>query len=201
MTNNTKATVREVIGIFHNADSLKDAIYDLLGSGFKAEELGLLASAQVVESSLGDLYERTNNNSASSRAPAIAFVGRDSIGEAPRTFGGSLLFIGTSGAMGGVVASAALFGGAALAAVSGIVGVGLVGALVATFIHQSDAEYLQQEVDEGHMLLFARIAGIDTAREQLVMDILKKHNGLDVKMYDIPVSNSTEPNFQNAVNA
>jgi hypothetical protein len=198
MTTSKGATVREAVGIFHNADSLKEAINDLLDSGFRPDELGLLASEEVVERSLGDLYERTNENAASSQAPAIAFIGRDSIGEAPRTLGGSLFFVGTSGAVGGVVASAAVFGGAALAAVGGLVGVGMVGALVAAFIHQSDAEYLQQEVDEGHILLFARI---DSAREKQAMDILKEHSGLDVKMYDIPVKSSTQPNLPNVVNA
>lgn len=198
MATRTGTTVREAVGIFHNADSLKEAINDLLDSGFRPDELGLLASAQVVERSLGDLYARTNENSASPQAPAIAFVGRDSIGEAPRTVGGSLFFVGTTGVLGAVVASAAVFGGAALAAVGGIVGVGMIGALVATFINQSDAEYLQQEVDEGHILLFARI---DSTREQQAMDILKQHSGLDVKMYDVPVISSMEPNMPKVVSA
>ncbi len=198
MTTNNKATVREAIGIFHNADSLHEAITDLLASGFETEELGLLASEQVVERSLGNLYARTNENPASPQAPAIAFVGRESIGDAPRTVGGSLFFVGTSGVMGAVVASSAVFGGAVLAAVGGIVGVGLIGALVATVIHQSDAEYLQQQVDEGHILLFVRI---DSAREQQAMNILKQHSGLDVKMYDVPVKSSVEPNSPTVAHA
>ena len=104
-----------------------------------------------------DLYARTNESADLPQAPAIAFIGRESIGETGHTLGGSLFFVGTTGVMGAVVASAAVFGGALLAAVGGIVGVGVVGALVATVIHQSDAEYLQQQVDEGHILLFVRI--------------------------------------------
>jgi hypothetical protein len=198
MTSNKGAIIREAVGIFHNADSLKDAINDLLASGFKTDELGLLASEQVVERSLGDLYARTNENPQSPKAPATAFVGRESIGDAPRTVGGSLFFVGTSGVMGAVVASSAVFGGALLAAIGGIVGMGVIGALVATVIHQSDAEYLQQQVDEGHILLFVRI---DSAREQQAMNILKQHSGLDVKMYDVPVKSSWEPNSPKVVNA
>lgn len=191
-------TVREAIGIFHNAGSLRDAIDDLLSSGFRTEELGLLASEQVVEQSLGDLYTRTNDVPDSPMSPAIAFIGRDSFGEAPRTVGGSLFFVGTSGVVGAVVASSAVFGGALVAALGGIVGVGVIGALVASVIHQSDAEYLQQQVDEGHILLFVRI---DSTREQHAMNILKQHSGLDVKMYDIPVKNSKAPNSPDVVNA
>lgn len=198
MTNNKSATVREAVAIFHNADSLKHAINGLLAAGFDSEELGLLASAEVVERSLGDMYARANENSGSPDAPAIAFVGRDVIGETPSAVGGSLVFMGTSGVMGAVVVSAAVFGGAVLAALGGIVGVGVVGALVASVINESDAKYLQKQVDEGHILLFARVAA---DREQQAMDVLKQHSGLDVKMYDIPVKSRTEPNLPDVVNA
>jgi hypothetical protein len=56
---------------------------------------------------------------------------------------------------------------------------------VANIIHQSDAEHLQQQVDEGHILLFVRIT--DAAREQQAMNVLIRHCGVDVKMYEIPV--------------
>jgi outer membrane lipoprotein SlyB len=75
-------------------------------------------------------------------------------------------------------------GGALLAAIGGIVGVGVVGALAAMMIHQSDAEYLQQQVDEGHILLFVRMA--DSSREQQAMNILTRNSAVDVKMYEVP---------------
>jgi hypothetical protein len=183
-TTDNEPSIREAVGIFFNADHLKDAIKDLLASGFAAEELGLLASKQVVERTLGDLYTRTNEHPDSPRAPAIAFIGRESTAETASTLGGSLFFVGTSGVMGAVVASSAVLGGALIAAIGGIVGVGIVGALVATIIHQSDANYLQQQVDEGHILLFVRMA--DPAKEQQAIDILTRHSGVDVKMYEVP---------------
>jgi hypothetical protein len=190
-TSKNEPSIREAVGIFFNAQHLKDTIKDLLASGFDPEELGLLASEQVVERSLGDLYTRTNENADSAQAPAIAFIGKESIGETASALGGGLFFVGTSGITGAVVASAAVFGGALLAAIGGIVGVGVVGALVATIIHQSDAEYLQQQVDEGRILLFVRMA--DSAREQQAMDILIRHCGVDVKMYEVPVKKRSVP--------
>lgn len=186
-----EATVREAIGIFHNAESLRGAIEELLAAGFHSDEIGLLASEQVVEQSLGDLYVRTNEAADSPEAPAIAFVRRESFGDAARTHTGGLMFVGASGAAGAVVASSALLGGALLPAVGAVVGVGLVGAFVASFIHQSDAEYLQQQVDEGHLLLFVRV---DPTREQEAMSILKQHSGLDVKVYEVPVRHPAVPN-------
>jgi hypothetical protein len=188
-------TVREAVGIFHNADSLRGAIQDLLDSGFKYDEIGLLASEQVVERSLGDLYVRVNESADSPDAPATAFVRRESLGEATRTHSGGLVFVGASGAAGAVVASAALLGGALLPAVGAVVGVGLVGAFVASFIHQSDAEYLQQQIDEGQLLLFVRV---DPDREYEAMNILKRQSGLDVKIYEIPVRSTAVPNAPRA---
>ena len=80
-------TVREVVGIFHNPESLRCAIEELLMSGFQYDELGLLASEHVVEKSLGDLYVRTNEAADSPDAPAIAFVRRESLGDATRMRG------------------------------------------------------------------------------------------------------------------
>lgn len=184
-------TVREAVGIFHNAESLRGAIEALFMAGYDQDEIGLLASEQVVEGSLGDLYVRTNQATNSPDAPAIAFVRRESIGDAARTHSGGLMFVGASGAAGAVVASSALLGGALLPAVGAVVGVGLVGALVASFIHQSDAEYLQQQIDEGHLLLFVRV---DRGDEREALDILKQHSGLDVKIYEVPVRHPAVPN-------
>ena len=52
----------------------------------------------------------------------------------------------------------------------------------------ADAEYLQQQVDAGHILLFVRIS--DSAKEKQAMNILTRHCGVDVKMYDVPAAPS-----------
>jgi hypothetical protein len=184
-------TIRQAVGIFHNAESLRGAIEELLVSGFTQDEIGILASEQVVERSLGDLYVRTNEASESPDAPAVAFVRRESLGDAARTHAGGLFFLGASGAAGGVVASSALLGSALLPAVGAVVGVGLVGLFVASFIHQSDAEYLQQQIDEGQILLFVRV---EPEREQEVVRRLIRHSGLDVKIYEVPVRHPAVPN-------
>lgn len=184
-------TIRQAIGIFHNAESLRGAIEDLLLSGFKHDEIGILASEQVVERSLSDLYIRTNEASESPDAPAVAFVRRESFGDAARTHAGGLFFVGASGAAGGIVASTALFGSALLPAVGAVVGVGLIGAFVASFIHQSDAEYLQHQIDEGQILLFVRV---EHQHEQEVVRLLIRHSGLDVKIYEVPVRHPAIPN-------
>lgn len=184
-------TIRQAVGIFHNAESLRGAIEELLVSGFTPDEIGILASEQVVERSLGDLYVRTNEASDSPDAPAVAFVRRESFGDGARTHAGGLFFVGATGAAGGIVASTALLGSALLPAVGAVVGVGLIGLFVASFIHQSDAEYLQQQIDEGQILLFVRV---EPEREQEIVRLLIRNSGLDVKIYEVPVRNPAIPN-------
>lgn len=181
-----QTTVREAVGIFFDAEHLKGAMDELLALGFRYEELGLLASEHAVRQKLADFYTRTNALPDSPKAPVTAFVRKESVGDTAQALGGSLFFAGTTGAMGAVVASAAVLGGSLLAAVGGAVAVGAVGAVVGAVIHQSDAEYLQEQVDKGHLLLFVRL--IDPARDQQALNVLSRHAGTDVKIYEIPVA-------------
>ncbi len=123
-------------------------------------------------------------------SPATAFVSREGGGEAAQSLGGSLYFLGTTGAMGAVVASSAVLGGALFAGIGGVVAVGVVGAVVASVIHQSDADYLRQQVDDGHILLFVRV--LDPSREQQVLDILTRHYAVDAKVYEAPLTPDKE---------
>src|SRR5690606_18369785 len=105
--------------------------------------------------------------------PRMAFVRKKSIGDTVHAWAGALFFAGATTGAGAVVVSAGVLGGALLAAVSGAAAVGAVGAALALVIHQSDAEYLEQQVDEGHLLLFVRTHGEDEERRAL--DILSRH--------------------------
>jgi hypothetical protein len=179
------ATVREAVGVFSEAQQLTSAIDALERSGFERSQFGILAAESTVTKELGELYRRTSAVHDPKKEPAIAFVSRDSIGEAGESMKGSLYFVGMSGVAGLIVASAAVLGGALVAAVGGIVGVGLVGLAVGSVIHQSAADELKQRVDEGHILLFVRLP--HGGREQQAKDILARYSTTDVKVYDIPI--------------
>ncbi|MES2627199.1 MAG: hypothetical protein V4628_18075 [Pseudomonadota bacterium] len=183
-TQSKEPTVREAIGVFSEVELLREAIDTLIANGFEREKLGLLASEQVVKRSLGDFYADTNESHDSNRAPAIAFVGKDALGEAGQSLGGGLFFIGTAGVTGALVTSAAVLGGALLTAVGGVVGVGLVGLAVSSIIHQSDAAFLQHQIDEGRMLLFVRV---NTGNEQQAVHILEQHKATAVKVHEVAV--------------
>lgn len=176
-------TVREAIGIFFEATDLRKAVDALQEAGFKHDELGLLAGEDCVEQSLAEFYKRTNTYTDTTLAPETAFVKKESLGDTFRSLAGALVFTGATTAMGVAVASVGVFGGAVLAAVTGAAGVITVGALIGAIIHQNDAEYLEEQVDEGHILLFVRVH--DAAEEVKAVDILSRHGGYDARVHEV----------------
>lgn len=190
MTKTEAESVREAVGVFSKAEHLVNAIDELERARFERSQFGILASETTVSAQLGALYNRIDDVHDPNKEPAIAFVSRDSIGEAGESMRGSLYFVGTSGVAGAIVASSAVLGGALVAALGGVLAVGLVGLAVGAMIHQSDADELQQRVDEGHVLLFVRLP--QGEREQLAKDILARYTTTEVKVYEVPVK-SGEP--------
>lgn len=179
-----KETVREVIGVFFAGEHLKEAMAELHSSGFDEERIGLLASEHAVKQSLADLYTRTNEPHGAAKAPLRAFVKNKSVGGTVRSMAGGLFFAGTTAAFGAAVASAAVLGGALLPAVSGVMAVGAVGAVLGSVIHQSDAEYLEEHIEKGRLLLLVRPG--DRRREAAAKEILSRHSGYDVRVYEVP---------------
>ncbi|MCC2663290.1 MAG: hypothetical protein K0S35_1212, partial [Geminicoccaceae bacterium] len=67
--------VREAVGVFHDRDSLEDAVEDLLSAGFDRSELSLLAGEQAVEQKLGHAYQKVQELEDDAAVPRAAFVG------------------------------------------------------------------------------------------------------------------------------
>jgi hypothetical protein len=180
----SSGTIREAVGVFAGARDIKDAISELMSSGFKHEEMGLLAGEYTVKQSLGDFYTQTNESAGKKDAPNVAFVAKESFGDTVHAYLGTLFFAGTTVAAGAAVVSAAVLGGALLVAVTGAAVMGAVGAALAAIIHQSDAEHLEQQVEEGHLLLFVRTNG--AAQEDQAVRILKNHTPMEVRVVTAP---------------
>jgi hypothetical protein len=177
--------MREAVGIFFDTRHLHEAIDDLESAGFDFADLGLLAGQYTVRQKLGKFYAEINESADRPEGPRVAFVADSSMGDTVHAWFGSLFFIGTTVASGAMVASAAVLGGALLAAVSGAAAlVGVTGGALALIIHESDAEYLEEQVDEGHLLLFVRTN--DPEREKIALEILTKHGAFDARMYEVP---------------
>jgi len=179
-----RRTVREAVGTFFEADKLEAAIDELLCSGFDHKHIGLLAGQYTVQQSLGRFYTETNQGLGDPDAPRIAFVRNQSLGDTIHAWAGSLFFTGATTAAGAAVASAGVLGGGVLAAATGVAAIGVVGAVLALIIHESDAERLGEQVDEGHVLLFVRT--LDPEHEQRAVEILARHSAFDPRVYSVP---------------
>jgi hypothetical protein len=178
--------IREAVGVFEQESQLREAIEELKSRGFRPEEIGLLAGEYTVRQSLGDFYTQTNLLANSPDTPNSIFVAKESMGDTVHAYLGSLFFAGTTVAAGLAVASAAVLGGGLVAAVAGSAAIGGIGAALELIIHESDAEELEQQVDEGHLLLFVRAR--DATHEQLAVEILNRHSPIEVRVVDAPAA-------------
>lgn len=176
--------VREAVGVFFETEHLNQAIDDLLESGFERANLGLLAGEEAVQRALGDIYRRTDQPADSPDVPCTAFVAEESIDDTSHAGLGGLVLLGATTAAGAAVATAGVLGGALVVAATGTAAFAAIGAVLAAIIHESDADYLEEQVDEGHLLLFVRTK--DSEHEAKAVDILSKHCGFDARVYSVP---------------
>jgi hypothetical protein len=176
---------REAVGIFHSASGLQDAIDDLLSSGFDRSELSLLASEHAVDEKLGHRYARVDVLADDAEAPRAAFVSTEAIGDAEGGIIGGLVYVGAIAAVGAVVATGgtllAAIIGAALAGGAG----GLIGTVLANRLGSHHAQYLEEQIIRGGLLLWVRTR--DRASEERAIEILRRHSAGNVHIHMLPL--------------
>ena len=187
MTNKEYSQVREAVAVFDDADTMQDAIDDLLSSGFGHAELSLLASEAAVDEKLGHKYKKVEELEDDAAVPRTRYyVSQEAISEGEYVFTGGLVLLGSLSAVGIIVASggavAAAITGAALGAGSG----GILGELLARFIGAQHSECIQEQLTHGGLLLWVRC--MNPEREKSAMEILSKHSGRDVHIHALPAS-------------
>ncbi|MDE8652803.1 hypothetical protein [Novosphingobium album (ex Liu et al. 2023)] len=176
---------REAVGIFHSPLGLVDAIDELLSSGFHRAELSLLASEHTVEKKLGHRYSRVDILADDPEVPRTAFVSTEAIGDAEGGIIGGLVYVGAIAAVGAIVATGgtllAVIVGAALAGGAG----GLVGSVLAKRLGQHHAQYLEEQIVRGGLLLWVRVR--DHASEERAVAILRKHSADKAHTHMLPL--------------
>lgn len=183
-----KSTIREAIGVFFDTEKLEAAIADLKAAGFHSDEIGLLAGEHTVKQNLGHLYEEVNRDEDDADAPNKAFVAKQAVGDTAHALFGTLYIVGSAVAGGAVVASAGILGGAVAAAIATTAVFGGVAAVLGGIIHKNDAEYLEEQVEEGHLLLF--VSTRDEAAEKKAVEILSAHSAFDPRVHQVPEKDS-----------
>lgn len=178
--------VREAVGIFDRADDLQSAIDELLTSGFHRSEVSLLASEQAVDQKLGHQYKKVAALADDPTVLRTAYVSPEAIGGAQGGLIGALMYVGAAVAGGAIVVS----GGTLLAAISaaamtGGLG-GFIGAILAKWVGDHQAEYLQDQIDRGGLLLWVRTQDVED--EKRAVEILSKHSGTEVHIHALPIA-------------
>ena len=185
-------SIREAVAVFPDAASLEDAIDELRSSGFDRPEISLLAAQGTVDEKLDHIYERVGELEDDPSVPRTAYISTESRGDAEGGLIGGLMYIGAVTVAGAVVASGGTLAAAiAAAAVAGGVGAGI-GSALALWVEQHHADYLQDQLDHGGLLLWVRTR--DRAGEERAVDILRRHAGKDVHVHDMPIESYTSKN-------
>src|SRR5690606_6029213 len=152
------------------ARDLEDAIDDLLSHGFDRAELSLLASDKAVAEKLGHAFRSTRELEDEPDVPTVAYVARESVGDAEGAAIGGLMYVGAmAGAIPVIASGGATAAAIAASALLGGVGAG-VGALLARAIGESYAKRIETQLEEGGLLLWVRTR--DPEHERKALEIL-----------------------------
>jgi hypothetical protein len=179
------STIREAVGVFENSAALQEAIDELLSSGFSRAELSLLAGEKTIDEKLGHRYKKIAELEDDPIVPRCCYISTESIGDAQGGLIGGLMYVGATAAAGAIVMSGGTLAIAiAAAALAGGFG-GLLGTILAEWIGEHHAQYLQEQLDHGGLLLWVRTW--DSEREKRASEILSRHSGQDVHVHTLPV--------------
>jgi hypothetical protein len=177
-------SVREAVGVFHDEATLQSAVDELLIAGFDRSYLSLVAGHRAVEEKLGHMYEKVADLEDHPAAPYQAYVGSDSRAEAKGAVIGGLAYVGAVAAVGAIVATGGTIAAALIGAAAASGAGGLVGAALARFIDRHHAEYLQEQLDRGGLLLWVRTP--DEEHEKRATEVLTRHSAEDVHVHTLP---------------
>lgn len=189
------STVREAVGVFGSEKELENAIDALLESGFDRADISLLASEAAVEEKLGHVYRKPQELEDEPKTPRAAYVTRESLGAAEGALFSIPIYVagitaaGIAAAAGGPVsvllAAAALGGGSAA----------VIGGILASLVGAHHAEYIEQQLDHGGLLLWVRTWNPE--QEETAKSILTKFSGSDVHLHQLTGNFETSgPAFQ-----
>jgi hypothetical protein len=183
MSDTHTTTIREAVGVFHNAEEMEAAIEELEESGFDRAEISLLASQAAVREKFGHAFTDAKPLEDSTLTPRTAFVSTESIGDAEGAVIGGLIYVGALVAAGAVVASGGSFGALLAATAVGTASGGLVGGTLAALVGKQHADNIQEQLDRGGLLIWVRTP--TEADENRAVDILKRNKADDVHLHSI----------------
>jgi hypothetical protein len=179
-------TIREAVGVFDRPEDLQHAIDELLSSGFHRAELSLLASEHAVNEKLGHWYQKISALADDPAVPRAAYVSTEAIGGAEGALIGVLMYVGATAAIGVIVVSGGTLAAAIAAAVAAGGAGGLIGSILAKWVGDHHAHYLQEQMEHGGLLLWVRTW--DSEDERRAVEIIRKHSERDAHVHALPAA-------------
>ena len=175
-------TLREAVGLFHDAAALRSAADALMLNGFDRADLSILASESAISRKLQTAYT-TAQLEDDPQVPTVAYFSGDSLTEAKAAIIGAPFFVGAVSASGAIIANGGSLTKALLAAiVAGGLAAGL-GAFAAHWLTRHHDTYLDRQLRLGGLLLWVRI--VDADHEARASRILKEGGADHVHVHDV----------------
>ena len=175
--------IREVVGLFHDFDTLERAVEELEAVGFDRSQINMLASKEAAEKRLGrpitDVRELEDAPDLPTDAPPLD----DDEGLLKAGIVSTLTAIGTIASIGVVVASG---GGLAAAIAAAVAGGGVSGGLstlLARWLDARRAREIEEQLAAGGLLLFVAVR--DPEQERKAREILEKLAAADVHVHEV----------------
>ena len=166
--------MREVVGVFGNAEALEKAVFSLETHGFDRAAFSVLGNEAAVERHLGHRYKTIAEMEDEPRAPRETFFGRISRLEADALPTPVLASMGALAVAGtGVVLATLVAAGTGAA----------FGAAISLIFHKHNAERVAEQLARGGLLLWVNVR--NGKEEEMASRILKAHSAHDVHVHDI----------------
>ena len=175
---------REAVAVFDTAETLELAIEALQSNGFNRADISLLADAETVEEKLGHRYRKVSELEDDPNVPRTAFVSTEAVGDAQGGIVGALSYVGAVAAAGTIVATGGTLAATIAAAMMTGAAGGVIGTALASMIDYQHAEYLQDQLTHGGLLLWVRTP--DAEHETRAVEILQAHSAHDVHVHTVP---------------
>ncbi len=178
--------IREVVGLFHDFDTLERAVEELEAVGFDRSQINMLASKEAAERRLGrpilDVREVEDASDLPTRAPLLD----DDEGLLKAGIVSTLTAIGTIASIGVVVASGGGLAAAIAAAVAGGGFSGGLASLLGRWLDARRAQEIEEQIRAGGLLLFVAVR--DPEQERKAAEILEKLAADDVHVHEVTKS-------------
>jgi hypothetical protein len=171
-------SVREVVAVFSDAKTLDDAIESLEIAGSDRAAISVMSSQDTIDSKLGHLFRKSAQSADADDVARGVEVSRYDLAEGIGAVVSIPVFIGVTA---GLIAVFSIGGGVIAAIIAGLgaatLGGGF-GAAAALVIGKHHADHLEEQLQQGGLLLWVRVSG--AADEKAKLDLLRSVGGKHV---------------------